>query len=251
MLSREEIISIAETTGLKPHQQEKDYLLTIVLSIIYKSTDTQLVFKGGTALAKAYGLNRFSEDLDFTLNEKTDLEFLIKKIHTGLTDYGIENSIGKEESRFEFSSTWKIKTKGPLFTTEKSSCFIRIEVSYGEKTQLKPEIINVFPMYKDIPNFQIVSMNINEILAEKVRAIMTRDKARDVYDLWFILNKNASKNEELINKKLEYYKIKYSKKDFFKKIKSKKTEWNMELNLLLNKVPKFEMIEGFIRKKFT
>ena len=95
-----------------------------------------------------------------------------------------------------------IKAKGPLFTTEKSHCFIRIEVNYREKTQLLPEIINIFQIYKDIPNFQIVSMNINEILAEKGRAVFTREKARDVYDIWFILNKkNAEKNEELINKK--------------------------------------------------
>jgi predicted nucleotidyltransferase component of viral defense system len=251
MLSKEEITSISKTTGFKPHQQEKDYLLTMTLSLIYKSTETQLIFKGGTALAKAYGLNRFSEDLDFTLNDKTNFEALIRKISTGLRNYGVENSIAKEKSTFEFSETWKIKAKGPLFTTEKSSCFIRIEVSYREKTLLAPSMVEIFPFYKDIPNFQIIVMSIEEMLAEKVRAVMTRDKARDVYDLWFILNKNARKNEKLINKKLEYYNLRYSQKELLQKINAKKSEWEVELSPLLSRVPEFKTTVEFIKENLN
>ena len=47
-------------------QLERDYLLTLLLSEIYRVFSTDLIFKGGTALKYFYGLNRFSEDLDFT-----------------------------------------------------------------------------------------------------------------------------------------------------------------------------------------
>jgi len=251
MLSKDELIALAKTTGFKLHQQEKDYIQALALSFIYQAAEAQLVFKGGTALAKVYGLNRFSEDLDFTLNEELDLDAVIEKVSRGLRDYGIENLVKKERPRFDFSDAWKIKANGPLFTgQERTSCFIRVEVSRREKTMLPSHVANLFPLYGDIPNFQVIAMGIDEILAEKVRAILTRDKPRDLYDLWFILNKGARIDVRLINKKLEYYKLTYSKKEFFAKVKAKKSEWESELSLLLRKVPDFGSIASFVRSKF-
>ena len=53
------------------------------------------VFKGGTALQKVYGLNRFSIDLDFTAkedNNKIDFKILIEKIAKKITDFGYNSS---------------------------------------------------------------------------------------------------------------------------------------------------------------
>ena len=47
-------------------QLERDYLLTLLLDEICSVFSNELVFKGGTALKYFYGLNRFSEDLDFS-----------------------------------------------------------------------------------------------------------------------------------------------------------------------------------------
>jgi predicted nucleotidyltransferase component of viral defense system len=38
------------------------------------------------------------------------------------------------------------------------------------------------PVYHDLPNYFILALDTEEILAEKIRAIVTRYKARDVYD---------------------------------------------------------------------
>ena len=46
-----------------------------------------------------------------------------------------------------------------------------------------------------------------EILAEKVRAIMTRRKGRDLYDLWYLLSKGTLVESDLVRKKLDYYKL--------------------------------------------
>lgn len=37
---------------------------------------------------------------------------------------------------------------------------------------------------------------------------MTRDKGRDIYDLWFLLSQNIPIRSGLIRKKLEYYNLK-------------------------------------------
>lgn len=69
----------AERLSLPAYVVEKDYILCIVLSIIFgelKSsfeTETPFLFKGGTTLSKVYGLiNRMSEDIDLSIS----MEFL-------------------------------------------------------------------------------------------------------------------------------------------------------------------------------
>ena len=46
-----------------------------------------------------------------------------------------------------------------------------------------------------------------EILAEKVRAILTRQQGRDIYDLWYLLSQNTQLDTHLVKEKLNYYQI--------------------------------------------
>jgi len=39
--------------------------------------------------------------------------------------------------------------------------------------------------------FFVIVMNKDEILAEKIRTFITRNRARDIYDLWFLLQRGA------------------------------------------------------------
>ncbi len=56
-----------------------------------------------------------------------------------------------------------------------------------------------------------------QILAEKVRAIYSRNKSRDLYDVYFILNRNKLQFDfDIINKKLGN--VKFSNKAFEDKI---------------------------------
>ena len=66
MIDKNELIEIAKLMGLKPWQQEKPYIQYLTLNSI---AEEPLVFKGGTYLWFADGLDRFSEDLDFTASE--------------------------------------------------------------------------------------------------------------------------------------------------------------------------------------
>lgn len=44
-------------------------------------------------------------------------------------------------------------------------------------------------------------------MAEKTRAIMTRSKGRDIYDLWYLLNLSTDLIDDLVLEKLKYYHI--------------------------------------------
>src|SRR3990167_3542874 len=78
MITREILMEITKKKGLfNKEYAEKDYFQDLLLFNIYKQTNL-LIFKGGTALYKLYGLQRFSEDLDFTLIGDLDIEKTMK-----------------------------------------------------------------------------------------------------------------------------------------------------------------------------
>lgn len=84
MISKDEILSVADETGLTPAVVEKDYVLGWLLAAIHQNAafSDSWVFKGGTCLKKCYfETYRFSEDLDFTLKDESHLdeEFLTEQ----------------------------------------------------------------------------------------------------------------------------------------------------------------------------
>jgi predicted nucleotidyltransferase component of viral defense system len=71
-LFREALRFTAAETGFISRLIEKDYFCTLVLQYLCES-DTALVFKGGTCLAKVHaGFYRLSEDLDFSISMSTE-----------------------------------------------------------------------------------------------------------------------------------------------------------------------------------
>lgn len=72
-------------------------------------------------------------------------------------------------------------------------------------------------------------MHQDEILAEKIGAIISRRKVRDVYDAWFLLKNNAKADLRIIEKKLLYYKKKFDIKELKKIIDDLENAWEKEL----------------------
>ncbi len=69
--------------NLSPKDEAHERLMRSILKGV---GDTPLVLKGGTALLLAYGLSRFSEDLDFDAPHKLNLESRIQRsVPTGIT----------------------------------------------------------------------------------------------------------------------------------------------------------------------
>lgn len=67
-LFREAIAFTAAKTGFAGQVIEKDYFCTILLDDFARHAGADLIFKGGTCLAKVHaGFYRLSEDLDFAI----------------------------------------------------------------------------------------------------------------------------------------------------------------------------------------
>lgn len=96
--------------------------LSVMKAILKALIDTPLVLKGGTALLVCYGLDRFSEDLDFDSPIKLNIENKIKKA-LQLSHVNIENfDIVKDTSTVS-----RIRIR---YSVEHVKRSLKIEISY-------------------------------------------------------------------------------------------------------------------------
>ena len=250
MLSYDELENIARLKRLSIKNAEKDYLQDLMLFSIYSNVGKELIFKGGTCLYKIYKLNRFSEDLDFTLTKRIEVKKLADKIVSDLSLINIKSKI-KEIKEYKKEINIRVLINGPLYKGNKETqCFIPLNISLREQPLLEPNKESIISLYKEIPNFEIFTMQEREILAEKVRAIFTRTKPRDIYDLWFLVaKKNIILDLELVNRKLSLYRLKFDIKKFRDKIENMKRLWQIDLKaLMIGELQEFEDVKSEIFK---
>ena len=245
MIDSYKIKEIARFSGLRPWQQEKHYLQSLILDII---SDFRLIFKGGTYLWFFHGLNRFSDDLDFTPTGsiKSDLPAYIS---SALTLFGFENELKIMKNR-SLGLSIRYMINGPLNTNEKDKCVIYVEISKREKIILPSMFLKVdFPQY-DIPVKTLRGMNLDEVGAEKIRAILTREKGRDIYDLFHLISrKNILLDTALINEKLSFYNLTFDSAAFLKKIESRKTLFVKEMRpIIFGDLPEYDYVQRIIEK---
>jgi len=239
MISKEALKEYARTKGYNLGQAEKDYFQEIILFVLYQEFGKELVFKGGTALTKCYGFNRFSEDLDFNCSEEKNFREVIS---AGLKRYYLDFEIDSKKSKESIRII--VRIKGPLYMGQKNSaCRVILDINLREKLNLEPNIKRIGIHIEEIPLFDVVVMSEKEILAEKVRALMTRNKARDLYDLYYLLEKGVKIDKKLIDKKLEYYSLIFTKKKFLEAVNLHERIWQGELKHLVNTYPDFKIVK--------
>ena len=229
---------IARTKGINNMGfAEKDYIQEIVMLGISREAP-RLVFKGGTALYKLHGLNRFSEDLDFSgkIDKPTAM-----KIAQYVTDFGYETEVSMKNVKTGTLLTFV--TQGFLFQGRPES-LARVQMDVNDvKVELDPQWPQFFSLYPDIPSYKIQIMSLEEIVAEKLRALLVRAKARDAYDVWFLMNKGIKIDLHLVRKKLELYKLKLSKSSLKSALKDCEKIWSKELKPLMLEVPNYAEIK--------
>jgi len=235
-IDRETLNSIAKLNNLRPWQQEKHYLQSLILIIL---SEYPLAFKGGTYLWFFHRLNRFSEDLDFTATEPLSKE-LPKKVSENLLLFGVENRT-KIITDNPTTLSFRLSARGPLNTGSIDLCHTYVEISRREKLIRRPLSLELSFSAYNLPIKIVSGMSLEEVASEKIRAIMTRDKARDVYDLAFLMEKGIWPALSLVEEKLKYYDLRFSQELFRRKLKAKKKLWKPELaQLVFGPLPTFD-----------
>ena len=230
-------------------QLERDYLLTLLLDEICSVFSNELVFKGGTALKYFYGLNRFSEHLDFSYSGTNDThsrKSINDRISIALKRFGMQYEVVSQERRAKKENgvvlgiNYIIRVAGPLSEALGQLQSISVDLSLRNDIIEKPVLKYMSPIYPDITTFSVLTMGAEEILAEKIAAIIERDKMRDIYDAYYLVAiRKIRYNEKLLLKKLEKRNEVFDKKALKEKISSalNKMKWKSELSYLIEDLP--------------
>ncbi len=237
MITREQLRKI-HSGNLPLHVFEQDYIQALFLHTLYKQSES-MAFKGGTYLKHAYGLDRFSEDLDFTLIQPdTNLTNHVKEMANDLSVFGLTATIDHiEEKPLSFCA--RLVYNGPLYTgSKRSQGHIQIELSKRNDIIYKPEWTRLFFPYPEMRVFPVLGLRKEEVLAEKLRALSMRRKPRDLYDIWFLLNQQVHIDSELFKKKMDVV-----ERSAVVSFMLTKKEWDRDLATLLEHPPSFEMVK--------
>jgi predicted nucleotidyltransferase component of viral defense system len=241
MISTQQLKEISRKTGLSLYQQEKDYFLKLFLYTYFRKNG-DAVFKGGTCLRYLFGFDRFSEDLDFNL-ARSPIEFKaqVGKVVKEFGFIGIDAHFIKEE-QFKDVYTCEIGFNGPLYRgTAQTRNRIRIDAGRRTGTLKDPEWRLVSSEYPETrEQFLVLTMNEEEMLVEKAIALMERKKGRDLYDVWFMLQKEVRVNKELLDKK--------SRSRFQFHLLVSQEEYERDLKRLTNRVIPYSQIAREVKE---
>jgi predicted nucleotidyltransferase component of viral defense system len=172
---------------------------------------------GGTCLHIVYGLNRFSEDLDFDNFGLTDNEIknIIKKVSTKLIKEGIYNTLRYSEHQKEVALFFPELLQDLHISGHKEEN-LRINIDYDNKERIVQTETFLLSRFEIIQ--RIVVNKLSVIFAQKILAVAFRKRPipRDFYDIiWLIsrsvlpdyeyLEKNSIKSNEVKDILLEKY----------------------------------------------
>ncbi len=184
----------------------REYLQIVFLNSLFQNAkNDSLVFKGGTSLRLIYGSPRFSEDLDFnttvTKNKIVDLVNESVKMASKI----IPDLYQKEVETIQGYSTklyFRMK-KLPMPLT------VKLDFSFREKTISTMQ--RTIPTQLPIQSYSLIKvMTEEEILAEKLRTIFQRSKGRDIFDIWYLLNKTTPINNLYLKEKFKMIDLKFN-----------------------------------------
>lgn len=161
------------------------------------------LFYGGTALRILHGLDRFSEDLDFSLiapDVNFDLSIYENSVIEALHSFGFEVTIQMKNTQGNIKSAFlKGNTSQHLLNIEAPEDIVKT-FGQGRLVKIKFEVDTQPPLDFEsekkillVPSpFTINTMTLPSLFAGKMHAILcrswsTRPKGRDWYDLvWYI-----------------------------------------------------------------
>lgn len=181
MITEEQLKTLSNKYQTNELNIRREYFQHLFLSYFYQQKEAgNIYFKGGTALRILYNSPRFSQDLDFTakdINTKTIENVLLDTL----------DQIEKENITISLKES-----------KQTSGGFLSI-VSFqalGQKTDIQLEISqrnkknngDIFLVDNNfVPSYNLVALSKEQLVDEKIKALLSRGKPRDFYDLYFIL----------------------------------------------------------------
>lgn len=217
-------------------QIEQDLIISRALVNLYNNLyikDT-LVFRGGTALNKLFLASgaRYSEDIDFVQKRAEGVGATIDAIRAALQPW-----LG--------DPAWKITQRSAKLVYKYESINkmpgkLKIEINTTEHFQMLP--LKQVEFHVDSEWFHgstnIITYEIDELMATKLRALYQRRKGRDLFDLWYVANQGLINLEKMLDIFSHYCLhdgVSISKLEFMKNLEQKKNhpDFHIDMHALL------------------
>ena len=217
-------------------QIEQDLIISRALVDLYNDPHIKkaLVFRGGTALNKLF-INppaRYSEDIDFVQKNPDPIGQTIDAIRKLLKPW-----MGDPK--------WKITQRGAklIYKYESANQIpakLKIEINTTEHFQVLP--LKTIPFSISSEWFKghadIITYEIDELMATKLRALYQRRKGRDLFDVWYAVDRkliNLEQVFDVFSKYNIYNNVKISGQEFIKNLALKKNhrDFHMDMRVLL------------------
>lgn len=217
-------------------QIEQDLIICRALIALYNDPNIKnsLVFRGGTALNKLFinPPSRYSEDIDFVQRNPSPIGQTIDAIRELLKPW-----LGDPK--------WKITERGAkvIYKYEAVNGLpakLKIEINTTEHFQVLPLKKIPFSMNSDWHkgSAEIITYEIDELMATKLRALYQRRKGRDLFDVWYVADRNLTnwdKVFDIFSKYCAYNNVEISGDAFLKNLELKKNhrDFHTDMSVLL------------------
>lgn len=178
-------------------------------------------FYGGTALRIFYGLDRFSEDLDFSLvtaDPDFNLSVYFPVLEKEVRAFGLHVTIQEKEKTKESnirSAFLKGNTKEHLLLFYADENLAGSVVARSEVVKIKFEVDINPPEYADFEHkyrllptpYEVNLYDVPSLFAGKIHAVLcrawkSRIKGRDLYDYVFYLSRGSAVNQKHLRARL-------------------------------------------------
>ena len=174
--------------------EEKDHVSLMKMVTQKIQENKPFVLKGGTALMIAYGLDRFSEDLDFDVysdlkgSHRANLSSMLKNIKG--ENFSVSDVVIRKDT--DTVNRYRVNYQNSL----NNEASLKVEISY--RTPLNREDAVLRNGIYVLPIEKIADFKINSVLDINNDS---RTKARDLYDANFIIKNypNAISDNQIIN----------------------------------------------------
>lgn len=181
MLDQKQITALAVKSQTTELNILREYLQHRFLSYFYQQEISQrILFKGGTCLRLAFNSPRFSEDLDFS-------SF---KIKTAAIEGAILETLSALEKETVPAELKEAKTTGGGYLALLKFSLFGYSPAISLEVSLRKKIISGQLAYISsqlCPPYSLWHLNAAELVNEKIQALLTRQKPRDFFDLYFLL----------------------------------------------------------------
>ena len=227
---------------------EQDMVISRALINLYNHPKVQdsLIFRGGTALNKLIFVPpaRYSEDIDFVQRRPEPIGETINAIRDVL-DPWLGNPKRKLTERsaklvYQYAGISNLPSK------------LKVEINTTEHFQVLSPLLVPYSMDSDWfkGDCTIVTYELEELLATKLRALYQRRKGRDLFDLWLVFSRKLADIDKVIKIFHKYCKhdgITITKEIFHSNmvLKGLNTDFQVDMRVLLPHQTYWDFHEAF------